>query len=55
MKAKQKPPPKPTKAEQRRRFIEAAKAVEADENGDAFEKAFKAIVPPKIPAVKNTN
>lgn len=55
MKAKQKPPPKPTKAEQRRRFIEAAREIGADENGDVFEKAFKAIVPPKRPATKNTN
>lgn len=32
---------------QRQRFIEAAKELEADETGKAFEDAFGKIVPPK--------
>lgn len=32
--------------EQRRRFEEAAKAIQADESGQEFEKAFKKAVPP---------
>jgi hypothetical protein len=39
-KAKQKPPDDP---EQSRRFIEAAKELEADESGPVFEKALKAV------------
>ncbi len=35
---------------QRSRFIEAAKKTGADENGKAFEKAFKKIVPQKKPS-----
>ena len=31
---------------QRQRFIDAAKDIEADETGEAFEKAFGKIVPP---------
>ncbi|MGO4683864.1 hypothetical protein [Hyphomicrobium sp. 2TAF46] len=34
-------------AERLRRFKEAAKAVEADESGAEFEKAFKAAMPPR--------
>lgn len=40
---------KPTKAKsqpQRERFIETAKKLEADESGEAFEKAFGKLVPP---------
>lgn len=44
---------KPTKsqreASQRQRFIDTAKEVEADESGEAFEKAFGKIVPPVKP------
>jgi hypothetical protein len=36
----------PTKP-QRERFIEQARKSEADESGEAFERAFKTIVPPK--------
>lgn len=32
---------------QRQRFEEAAREIGADETGEAFEHAFKAIVPPK--------
>lgn len=31
--------------QQRQRFIEAAKEIEADESGKSFEDAFKKIVP----------
>jgi len=33
--------------EQSKRFIDTAKALESDESGEAFERAFKAVVPPK--------
>jgi hypothetical protein len=36
-----------TKAEQAKRFEEAAREAGADETGEAFERAFGAIVPPK--------
>ena len=38
-----------TDAERSRRFIETARELEADETGEAFERAFKKIVPPKKP------
>lgn len=41
------PKPKPDDATQSARFIEAAKAAEVDETGEAFERAFKVIVPEK--------
>lgn len=43
-----KPKPRPDNPEQSARFIEAAKAAQVDETGEAFERAFKRIVPPKI-------
>jgi hypothetical protein len=50
-KAKAKPPPKGGSADdgksQRERFIEAAREVGVDETGEALERAFAKIVPPK--------
>ncbi len=43
---KKKPPP-PDEKPQRERFIEAARQAGVDETGEAFERAFKKIVPPK--------
>lgn len=45
---KRKPPPKRkmTKAEQSERFKETARNLDADESGEAFDRAFKRIVPP---------
>jgi hypothetical protein len=34
-------------AEQSKRFIETARKLEVDENPEAFERAFKKVVPPK--------
>lgn len=39
--------PLPKSQPQRKRFIEMARELEADETGEAFEKAFGKIVPPK--------
>lgn len=39
--------PKPDDPEQSKRFIEAARQIEADETGEAFRRAFEKIVPPK--------
>jgi hypothetical protein len=39
--------PKPDDPEQSRRFVEAARQIEADETGEAFDRAFRKIVPPK--------
>lgn len=36
-------------AAQSRRFVEAAKAAEADESGKVFERAFRKIVPARKP------
>jgi hypothetical protein len=36
-----------TEAERSRRFVETARELEADETGEAFERALKKIVPPK--------
>jgi hypothetical protein len=47
MAATKHPTPKPDDAEQSARFIEAAKAAEVDETGEAFERAVKLIVPEK--------
>jgi hypothetical protein len=41
--------PKPDDPEQSKRFIEAARQIEADETGDAFRRAFEKIVPSKPP------
>jgi hypothetical protein len=35
-----------TQEKQSRRFVETARALEADESGKAFERALKVIVPP---------
>lgn len=43
---------KPKEKSQRERFIEAARRAEVDETGEAFERAFKKIVPPKSPRRK---
>jgi hypothetical protein len=43
---KKKPPP-PDEKPQRERFIEAAREAGVDETGEAFERAFAKIVPPK--------
>ena len=37
--------PKDEDKEQRKRFIEAARAIGVDESGEEFEAAFKKIVP----------
>jgi hypothetical protein len=39
--------PKPDDPEQSKRFIDAARKIEADESGEAFRRAFEKIVPPK--------
>lgn len=39
--------PKPDNPEQSKRFIEAARQIEADETGEAFRRALEKIVPPK--------
>jgi hypothetical protein len=50
-KAKAKPPPKDGKEgdekSQRERFIEAARAAGVDETGEALERAFAKLVPPR--------
>jgi hypothetical protein len=47
--AKPKPKPKKRDPEQSRRFKEAARDLGVDESGEAFERAFKKIVPPRRP------
>lgn len=47
-----KPNPPPDDAAQAARFIEAAKAVEADKTGKAFTRALNVIVP--VPVKKST-
>jgi hypothetical protein len=42
-----KPKPAPDDPEQSKRFIEIARERETDESREAFDKAFKKIVPPK--------
>jgi hypothetical protein len=46
---KAKPKPKERNIAQSQRFKEAARAFGADESGEALERAFKKIVPPKTP------
>ncbi|WP_195904278.1 hypothetical protein [Microvirga lotononidis] len=41
--------PEHLKADQAARFVAAAKAAGCDETGEAFEKAFGKVVPPKRP------
>jgi hypothetical protein len=45
--AKRKAPP--DKKSQKERFIEKAREIEADESSEAFERAFRTIVPPRNP------
>ena len=42
-----KPKPKPDDKEQSKRFIEKAREIEADESDEAFDRAFKMILPKK--------
>jgi hypothetical protein len=39
--------PKPDDPVQSKRFVEAAREIEADESGEAFRRALEKIVPPK--------
>lgn len=39
--------PEPDDEAQKKRFIEKAHELETDESEEAFEKAFKKVVPPK--------
>lgn len=49
-KPKRKPPkPQAASKSQHSRFVEAAREVGADETGKEFERAFRKIVPPKLP------
>jgi len=41
------PKPKPDDPEQSARFVDAAKRAGVDESGEAFDKAFKKLVPEK--------
>lgn len=41
-----------TQAKQSRRFVETARALEADESGKTFERALRAIAPAKSPVAK---
>jgi hypothetical protein len=41
--------PKPDDPEQSKRFVETAREIEADETGEAFERALRKIVPSKKP------
>jgi len=42
-----KPKPKPDDSEQSKRFKETARQLETDETGKSFQRAIKAVVPPK--------
>jgi len=53
-KPKAKPPRKMTKAEQSERFKETARALDADESGEAFERAFRKILRPKATDRRNS-
>ena len=46
------PAPKPDDPDQSKRFIDAARQIEADETGEAFRRAFEKIVPVKSVAPK---
>lgn len=39
--------PKEREQSQKQRFIETARAAECDEDAEAFDKAFRKVVPPK--------
>jgi hypothetical protein len=41
---------KPDDEAQKKRFIEKAREIGADESEEAFERAFKRVVPPKKPS-----
>lgn len=47
--------PEPDDKEQSKRFVETARALEAEQNGKSFERAVKTIVPAKqeTPPKKN--
>lgn len=45
----------PDDPEQKKRFVEKAKELEADETGREFEDVFDAIVPPAIPKEKESS
>ena len=47
-KPKPKAKPKPSKKTQYGRFVETARKLGADESEQAFEDAFRKIVPPKV-------
>ena len=47
-----KPKRKRDQKAQKEHFIEKARELEADESGEAFERAFKKIVPPQQPKMK---
>ena len=49
-----KPKTQPDDPEQFKRFIETAREVEADESPDAIDRAFKRVVRPKRPGIKQT-
>lgn len=52
-KPKRKPPkPQASSKAQHARFVEAAREAGADETGKEFERAFRKIVPPKLPGKK---
>lgn len=44
-----KPPDKKVSKTQRERFIETAREIDADESGEAFERAVEALIPPSKP------
>jgi hypothetical protein len=46
---KQKRTPKTTDKREYERFVETARKLGCDESEEAFEQAFKKIVPPKLP------
>jgi hypothetical protein len=47
-----KPAPKPDDPEQSKRFIDTAREIGADEDPEAFERAFKKVVPSKKSTTK---
>jgi hypothetical protein len=47
------PKAKPAEKSQRERFIETARQLEADETGEAFERAFRKIVPTKSKSLRD--
>ena len=49
-KPKRKPPrPQAASKAQYKRFVDAAREIGVDETGERFERAFRKIVPPKLP------